>query len=79
MYAGVPSTLPDSDSSTLDPLRTVAITLTAAEGSGEGSSTIPPCFNTLARPQSMTCTSPKEPTITLDGFRSRWMTPRAWA
>ena len=34
---------------------------------------------TLARPQSMTWTSPKAPTMTFDGFRSRWITPRAWA
>ena len=27
--------------------------------------------NTLASPQSMTCTSPKLPTITLPGLRSR--------
>ena len=32
---------------------------------------------TLARPQSMTWTSPKAPTMTLAGLRSRWMTP--WA
>ena len=33
----------------------------------------------LARPQSSTSTSPKAPTMTLAGFRSRWMTPRLWA
>ena len=33
----------------------------------------------LATPQSMTRTSPKDPTITFSGFRSRWMTPWAWA
>ena len=38
-----------------------------------------PAGRTLARPQSITWTSPKLPTITLDGFRSRWITPRAWA
>ena len=27
----------------------------------------------------MTWTSPKPPTMTFDGFRSRWITPRAWA
>ena len=27
----------------------------------------------------MTCTSPNAPTITFAGFRSRWMTLRAWA
>ena len=32
-----------------------------------------------ARPQSMSITSPKRPTITLAGFKSRWMTPWAWA
>src|SRR5260370_31668362 len=33
----------------------------------------------LARPQSMTSTSPNAPIMTLAGFRSRWSTPRAWA
>ena len=43
------------------------------------SSATPPWSSTLARPQSMTCTSPKLPTMMFDGFRSRWITPRAWA
>ena len=43
------------------------------------SSATPPRGRTLARPQSITWTSPKLPTITFDGFRSRWITPRAWA
>ena len=43
------------------------------------SSLAPPRGRTLARPQSITCTSPKLPTITFDGFRSRWITPRACA
>ena len=33
----------------------------------------------LASPQSMTVTSPKSPMMTLSPFRSRWMTPWAWA
>jgi len=32
-----------------------------------------------ARPQSITYTSPKRPTITFDGFRSRCSTPFSWA
>ena len=56
------------------PLRTVVMTACAAD-----SSAMPPCERTLASPQSMTWTSPKDPTITFDGFRSRWTTPRAWA
>ena len=43
------------------------------------SSAAPPLGRTLARPQSMTWTSPKLPTITLEGFRSRWITSREWA
>ena len=39
----------------------------------------PSLGSTLASPQSITWTSPKLPTITFDGFRSRWITPRAWA
>ena len=33
----------------------------------------------LARPQSITCTSPNAPTMMFAGLRSRWMTPRLWA
>ena len=33
----------------------------------------------LARPQSTTSVSPNCPSMTLPGFRSRWMTPRLWA
>jgi len=33
----------------------------------------------LAMPQSITCTSPKSPTMMLAGLRSRWTTERAWA
>ena len=43
------------------------------------SSATPPRARTLARPQSITWTSPKAPTMTLAGFRSRWITPRACA
>ena len=35
--------------------------------------------STLASPQSITCTSPKVPTMMLAGLRSRCMTPRLWA
>jgi hypothetical protein len=35
--------------------------------------------SSLAIPQSITCTSPKSPTMMLAGLRSRWTTPRAWA
>ena len=35
--------------------------------------------HTAAMPQSSTSTSPNEPTITLEGLRSRWTTPWAWA
>lgn len=46
-------------------------------GSGpRGLSESPRSPITLARPQSITWTSPKAPTMTLSGFRSRWTTPR---
>ncbi len=63
-----------------EPLRAVAITV-CWTGSlpAWASSETPPLGRTLARPQSITWTSPKLPTITFDGFRSRWITPRAWA
>ena len=78
MYAGVPSTLPACDSSRFEPLRTVATRLSSGAGWAGGSSA-PRSLSTLARPQSITWTSPKLPTMTFDGFRSRWITPRAWA
>ena len=73
MYAGVPSTLPACDSSSAEPLRTVRITLTSTGGGLRfvRSSATPPSLSTFASPQSITCTSPKLPTITFDGFRSR--------
>ncbi len=62
-----------------EPLRAVAITVSWSVTLPDfSSSTTPPRGRTLARPQSMTWTSPNEPTITLEGFRSRWITPRAW-
>ncbi len=80
MYAGVPSTLPACDSLPLpaEPLRTVRMA-DSAFPMAFASSAMPPSGKTLARPQSITCTSPNEPTITFEGFRSRWITPRAWA
>ena len=62
------------------PLRAVAMTVSCgAILPALTSSTILPLGSTLASPQSMTWTSPKAPTITLEGFRSRWITSRAWA
>ena len=80
MYDGVPSTEPGRDSIAADPLRKVQ----TADASplariAFSSSATPPWSSTLAKPQSMTCTSPKLPTMMFDGFRSRWITPRAWA
>jgi len=66
MYASVPSQRSASDAP-----------LPAAAPSTDG----PSAFrsSTLASPQSMTWTSPKAPTMTFSGFRSRWMTPLLWA
>ncbi len=81
MYDGVPSTEPACDKSeSPDPLRAVAITVSSRGGfPAVASSATPPQGNTFASPQSMTWTSPNEPTMTFDGFRSRWITPRACA
>jgi len=43
------------------------------------SSVAPPRGRTFVSPQSITWTSPKAPTITFEGFMSRWITPREWA
>ena len=54
-------------------VRTVKIVLaggaTASPASGR--------LKTLASPQSITCTSPKAPTMMLPGLRSRWITSLA--
>ena len=80
MYDGVPSTEPTRDSSPSDSQRNVRTEeAPSLARSALSSSATPPWSSTLARPQSMTCTSPNAPTMTFDGFRSRWMTPRLWA
>ena len=72
MYDGVPITEPASRVRIVaEPLRAVAMTVCRRSASRHGVVAIPPRGNTLASPQSMTWTSPKEPTITFDGFRSR--------
>ena len=71
MYAGVPSTLPACDSSRFEPLRTVATRLSSGAGGAGRLVGRAPSLSTLARPQSITWTSPKLPTMTFDGFRSR--------
>ena len=83
MYEGVPMTLPARDRSESEspPLRAVAMTglrpaVLPADGIVDRASA---AGKTLASPQSITWTSPKEPTMTFDGFKSRWITPRAWA
>ena len=79
MYDGVPSTEPGRDSIASDRLRSVQTAESSLGRIARSSSAMPPWSRTFARPQSMTCTSPKLPTMMFDGFRSRWTTPRAWA
>ena len=80
MYAGVPITLPACEASASEPVRSVRTTLApSCRRMARDSSATPPDASTLARPQSMTCTSPKLPTMTFAGLRSQWMTPREWA
>ena len=80
MYAGVPRTLPAWVSVPGSDDRPVSISdCRGGARASRGAGGAPGFARTLARPQSMTCTSPNAPTITFDGFRSRWMTPRAWA
>jgi hypothetical protein len=46
---------------------------------GAASSVMSASARSLAGPQAMTMVSPNSPTMTLEGSRSRWMMPRAWA
>ncbi len=88
MYAGVPMTLPGWVRSSVDSPDGIwsvvwvgSMPATDSEGAADdpGAAGASGLVRSFARPQSMTCTSPKAPTITLDGFRSRWITPRLWA
>ena len=81
MYDGVPIAEPARErSESSEPLRAVAITVSCLVTlPAVASSETPPRGKTLARPQSITWTSPKLPTMTLLGFKSRWITPRACA
>ena len=87
MYAGVPSSEPASVSVPKLPaeplLRAVRIgrhvLAVCCARLARSSSATPPSASTLARPQSITCTSPNAPTMMFAGFRSRWITPLAWA
>ena len=74
----MPSTEPDCERSLSPLLRAVATTVSLA-GLAARLPRRSIAGKTLARPQSITCTSPNDPTITLDGFKSRWITPREWA
>jgi len=67
MYANVPSTLPVRVSMRVESVTASTLGFAAASaGCGSASSS-----RDRASPQSITCTSPKLPTITLLGFRSR--------
>ena len=89
MTAGVPNSEPacvsEPNEASVPPLRAVRITVGSIPGGRQPpltvrtSSATPPSGSTLASPQSITCTSPNAPTITLAGLRSRWITPLACA
>ena len=81
MYAGVPSTTPGLRVRPRSPAERADLGELGVVPSrvGSRSAAAPALASTLARPQSMTWTSPKLPTMTFAGFRSRWMTPWAWA
>ena len=80
MYEGVPRTDPGRDSITSEPSRQVRMADASSPAeTARSSSATPPWSSTLARPQSITWTSPKLPTMTFDGLRSRWITPFEWA
>ena len=76
MYAGVPTAVPTAVSrgSERKPSNTsspVCVPGSSVSGRAAG--------RRRARPQSITQVSPAFPMITLDGLRSRWMTPRPCA
>ena len=79
MYAGVPSTLPVRVASPAPRSESIADAAAVASSPAVGSPGPAAGPRTLARPQSMTWTSPNAPTMTFAGFRSRWITPRPWA
>ena len=75
-----PSIVSSSSASWSSPRRSVAIrsvwALETLRRRRSWRSSVP---STRASPQSITYTSPKRPTMTLAGLRSRWMTPLACA
>lgn len=73
MNAGVPIACPAWVKTPSRRLRT-RVSAVVAHGSDSAPSRSR-LASTLASPQSMTWTSPNAPTITFDGFRSRWITP----
>ena len=79
MYAGVPSTLPACVAASASRGRPDLGPERASSGSRPPAGRRRRLARTLASPQSMTWTSPNAPTMTFAGFRSRWMTPWAWA
>src|SRR5262245_53717679 len=79
MNAGVPSRLPACVSWSASRAGRIAVPAAVSRTVSGGPPARPRAVKTLARPQSMTWTSPNAPTITLDGFRSRWITSWAWA
>src|SRR6516162_6112868 len=79
MNAGVPTRLP---ACVCDPASGMGWnSVHARVSSAASASSVAGVFSprSLASPQSITWTSPKAPTMTLAGLRSRWMTRWAWA
>ena len=79
MNGGVPTTSPSCDSNERPPAPRASRLVDRVRRTGAVSSSELLRSRTFARPQSMTYTSPKRPTITLPGLRSRWMMPRPCA
>ena len=75
MYAGVPITLPACVTKpSASRSERISCALAGSYASHSVASPLGRLASTLASPQSMTWTSPKLPTITLPGFKSRWIT-----
>jgi hypothetical protein len=73
MYAGVPTAWPCAVPSAPSSVLAVGSAVVSPPAGAAGS------VNGLAKPQSTTRVSPNGPSMTLAGFKSRWITVRLWA
>ena len=80
MYDGRAQHLPACEASASEPLRTVVMTVSLSGRRAASSSAMPPLRQDLGQaPVHHLHLAEASPPSRSTGFRSRWITPRAWA